>query len=682
MINSRFAGQAISLTLIPQLLILLFSFIPITAAATNNIDESDDKTLSPYFRVISDTDGQEQLPLKKTSALVNIAGTIADVQVTQLYANTSKQPLEAIYVFPGSTRSAVYGMRMTIGERVVTAKIMERKAATQKYEQAKAEGKSASLLEQHRPNVFQMNVANIMPGDEIKVELFYTENLLPDEGIYEFIYPTVVGPRYATNTTDSPSPNNWTANPYLGKGEPPTNLFDITVNLATGIPIRNVSCPTHEVKSSFTAENRATITLADKETPNGNRDYVLRYRLRDQKVQAGLLLYQGEKENFFLLTMEPPERVTVEQIPPREYIYVVDVSGSMNGFPLDTTKDLIRDLVSGLRPTDTFNVLLFASSSNIMAKRSLAATTDNINRALNFIDRQGGGGGTELLPAMKRALQLPAAEDVSRTIIVITDGYVNVETATFKFIRDNLNNANLFAFGIGSSVNRFLIEGMARAGQGEPFVILTSEEASFQADKFRKYINTPVLTDIHIDYGEFDAYQVEPPAIPDLLAQRPITLYGKWKGKAEGNITVRGNHGGEIFEKQISLSSSPPDASNKGLRYLWARNRIQTQGDYYALDHDMDRKAEITNLGLTYNLLTQFTSFIAVDEQVRNSSGKSKSVKQPLLLPQGVSNYAVGSNVPTVPEPETYMMMLLLLAGLFTWLIYTGRLKAFFESHK
>ncbi|HBA55343.1 MAG TPA: trypsin, partial [Syntrophorhabdus aromaticivorans] len=182
------------------------------------------------FFVKSDDPDTDRLPLKSTSAEVNIAGVIADVKVAQVYKNEGKKPIEAIYIFPASTRAAVYGMKMTIGKRVIEAKINKREEARRQYEEARDQGKSASLLEQRRPNVFQMNVANIMPGDEIRVDLKYTELLVPTDKIYEFAYPTVVGPRYSNQSAETAPPSErWVQNPYLRQGKAPTYGFDITV---------------------------------------------------------------------------------------------------------------------------------------------------------------------------------------------------------------------------------------------------------------------------------------------------------------------------------------------------------------------------------------------------------------------------------------------------------------------
>ena len=613
--------------------------------------EPADKTLAPYFLVQSDDPSIDALPLKATSAQVDIAGVIADVKVTQEYKNEGQKPIEAIYVFPGSTRAAVYGMKMTIGERTIEAKIEKREEARRQYEEAKQQGKSASLLEQQRPNVFQMNVANIMPGDVIVVELKYTELLVPTDGVYEFVYPTVVGPRYSNQpAATAPDSDQWVANPYLHEGEEAPYSFDITVNLSTGLPIQQATCSTHKVDIEYESKAFASVKLDDSEKAGGgNRDYILKYQLAGGQIESGLLLYEGTSpsergdENFFLLMVQPPKEVKASDIPPREYIFIVDISGSMNGFPLDISKKLLNDLIGNLRSDERFNVLLFAGSSAALSeKESLPATKQNIKKALDFINKQQGGGGTELLPALKHALALPKSEGMSRTIVIATDGYVNVETQAFDLIRNKLGDANMFAFGIGSSVNRFLIEGMARMGQGEPFVLTNPEQAPAQADKFREYIQNPVLTQIDLDIDGFKAYDIEPPSIPDVLAERPVIYFGKWKGDPKGILTLSGYSGDEKYIQKFDVSDVGPRQENAALRYLWARHRIQVLGDYNLLQPDDERVEVITDLGLQYNLLTQYTSFVAIDSEVRNTEGDSTTIKQPLPLPQGVSDLAVG----------------------------------------
>jgi Ca-activated chloride channel family protein len=604
-----------------------------------------DKTLSPYFFVNSNNPNLDQLPLKATSAEVNIAGVIADVKVVQEYANEGKNPIEAIYVFPASTRAAVYSMKMTIGERTIEAKIAEREKARMDYEAAKQQGKSASLLEQERPNVFRMNVANIMPGDRIRVELRYTELLVPDNGEYEFVYPTVVGPRYSNQpTVTAPPREQWVSNPYTHEGEAPMYMFDIKCTLSTGMPVSDVLCTSHKTDITFDSPSDAVIRLVPAETKGGNRDFVLKYRLAGDKVQSGLLLYPGKDENFFLAMIQPPKQVKVSVIPAREYVFIVDVSGSMHGYPLDISKKLLRDLIGNLRPTDRFNVLLFSGASSLLDETSLLANQANIEKAISFIDNQQGGGGTELLPALNRALNLKGTEGFARSFVIATDGYVTVEKEAFDLIRKNMDKANFFAFGIGTSVNRLIIEGMAHVGMGMPFVITKPEDAEATALKFRQYIQNPVLTHIKANFKNFDAYDIEPLSVPDVFSERPVIIFGKYRGTPAGSITITGMNGEGEYENSLLASTAKASESNAALRYLWARERIRTLSDYASTGYggSDEYKPAIIELGLKYNLLTSYTSFLAIDNDIRNKEGNSTTINQPLPLPEGVSDYAVG----------------------------------------
>lgn len=640
-----------------------------TAAGDTNLD----KTLSPYFFVENGDPEADQLPLQETRAEVHIAGVIADVVVTQVYRNNGKRPIHARYVFPASTRAAVHGMTLQVGARRIRAQIREREAARREFDQARKEGKSAALLEQQRPNVFSMDVANILPGDEIRVELHYSELLVPTDGTYEFVYPTVVGPRYSKEPEKTaPAGERWVKSPYLHQGEGPTYKFGIETRIAAGMPIAEVQCPTHKTYVDWQGTGTALVRLDPGEADGGNRDYVLRYRLQGKQVQTGLLLYPGgpgkgkPDESFFLLMVQPPQRVMPAQIPPREYIFVLDVSGSMEGFPLDTAKTLMRELIGGLRPIDRFNVILFSGGSRVLAPRSLPATAENVRQAIAEIEREQGGGGTELGEALDQALALPGNDGVSRSTIVVTDGFISAEADVFERIRTRLNRSNLFAFGIGSSVNRHLIEGMAHAGQGEPFVVTGPAEAAAVARRFEAYVKSPVLTDVKVETPGFETYDVEPASIPDLFADRPLVVFGKWRGKAGGTLRVTGLGGEGPYEKVFDVATAQPSAgdavNNRVLRYLWARARVTRLSDFGAREGEETRQA-VTALGLDYELLTRYTSFIAVHEVVRNKEGGAQNVEQPLPLPQGVSDLAVGNNVPE-PELPLLAVLVLLLLGL------------------
>jgi Ca-activated chloride channel family protein len=600
----------------------------------------DDKTLAPYFH-ISGKEGVESLPLKSTSARAEIAGVIARVIVSQRYENTGKTPIEAVYVFPASTRAAVHGMRMKIGKRTIEAQIEERMKARQTYEQAKEAGKRTSLLEQQRPNVFTMNVANIMPGDRIEVELDYSELIVPTEGTYEFVYPTVVGPRYGGGA--DPKADRWIANPYLKQGEKEPYGFGFEAHIASPIGIAELSSPSHKVDVKYRSRTSAEVKLA--ESGGGNRDVVLRYRLAGGKIQSGVLTFEQGGEKYFLVMMEPPARVRPKDIPRREYIFVVDVSGSMYGFPLEVSKQILRGLLGSLSSRDYFNVVLFSGSALTMHRTSVPATAENLEKAISVIDQQRGGGGTELLGALRMAYGIPKVEEkgVSRTVVVVTDGYVGVEAQSFRFIRKNLGAANLFAFGIGSSVNRALIEGMARAGMGQPFVVLNQAEAPSLVEKFQTYIQSPVLTSIKASFEGMEARDVVPESIPDLMSLRPLVLFGKYRGKG-GKIRITGVTGAGKFEQVLAIEGASTDKTEP-LRILWARKWVETLMDQYALlGESKEIQDAVTDVGLNHKLLTAFTSFVAVDSAVAREGGPLSTVKQPLPLPEGVSSYAVGGH--------------------------------------
>tara|TARA_R110002096_G_scaffold200639_1_gene384599 strand:+ start:10435 stop:12492 length:2058 start_codon:yes stop_codon:yes gene_type:complete len=641
-----------------------------------------DQTLSPFFVVLNQDDpeitGQDLLPLKSTDVDVQISGVIANVEIRQTYHNTGTNILEAQYVFPGSTRAAVHGMTMKIGDRKIEAKIEERKKAQEIFDQAKAQNKSASLLQQHRPNVFQMNVATMMPGDRVEVTLRYTEHLIPTSQVYEFVFPTVVGPRYSNTPADSPkaAADAWVANPFLAEGAENPSTFDINVSIQAGMPIGNLACGTHPVKIDYQGPDQATVALDHYEPNPGNRDYILRYRLAGEEVASGLLLHRDERlgENFFLLTVQPPQRIKPQQVPAREYVFVVDVSGSMTGFPLNTAKTLMRDLIGDLEKRDTFNIVLFAGSSHVFEQRSIPATTANVSRATRWLESASAGGGTEMVSALQTSLKLPSDGGTSRSIVVVTDGYVSFDREAMDVVRQNLGQANLFAFGIGSSVNRYLIEGLARAGRGEPFIVTKPEEAAQKADQLRNYISSPVLTDVEIDFGKLDVYDVEPKSVPDVLADRPITVFGKWRGEPVGDIKLSGISGAQ--RRNLSIAASVENLENPALPYLWARDRIATIADYRWADRqhrgvtnpdlESETKLQITNLGLTYNLLTEFTSFVAVDDVVREGAENQQQTKvnQPAPLPQGVAAQAVGGGA--VPEPEFYLLLAIGI-GFLAW---------------
>ena len=397
------------------------------------------------------------------------------------------------------------------------------------------------------------------------------------------------------------------ATPHLHEGEEPPYLFNVTANVKTGPPLAKVWVPSHKVETTIHSVNETEVHLSPEEDMAGNKDFILRYTLQGEKIDTGLLLYPGEKENVFLLMVEPPERVAIDMVPPREYIFIVDVSGSMHGFPLEVSKTLFERLVGNLREKDYFNVLFFAGTLRCFP-RIPYPPPGRIEKGLWRCSVPARGWWYANSGCVtKRCLSLEKKEGLSRTIVCATDGYVAVEKEVFDLIRGNLSKANFFAFGIGSSVNRYLIEGMARAGRGEPFVATTEKEAKKTAEKFIRYIEHPLLTDITVGFEGFDAYEVEPPSLPDLFAERPLILFGKYHN-ATGKIKVQGKTADGNYEKEVTVDPSMEDAEVSALKYLWAREKIARLSDYGKVGADVSE--EIKDLGLQYSLMTEYTSFI------------------------------------------------------------------------
>lgn len=623
---------------------------------------SDDRTLSPYFAVQNEGAEADSLPLKSTDVRVRVLGVIAEVVVTQQYRNEGSIPLEARYVFPASTRAAVHSMNVRLGDRLITANIREKQAARAEYQAAKREGRTAALLEQHRANVFQMHVGNILPGDDIRVELAYTEHLVPEDGVYRFVYPTVVGPRYnGAPGLESHRQEPWIATPHLRAGVAPATRFSLAVDMQSPVPLREIASPSHRLRVAGGHTRQARVELEPGGEPADNRDFVLEYRLEGDVIQSGILLSEGPDENFFLAMVQPPASVPAARIVSREYVFVVDVSGSMHGFPLDTARALMGNLLARLRPSDTFNLMLFSGGNRVLAPRSVPATRENVDYALAVLGRESGGGGTELLPALRQALAMPSDADRSRVFVVVTDGYVSVESEAFDLVRRNLSRANLFALGIGSSVNRALIEGLARAGQGEPFVVLDPAYAEEQARRFQEMIESPVMTRVTVRFEGLDAYDVTPVQVPDLFARRPVIVFGKWRGEANGAVVVEGRTALGPHRTRLDIGAGDARPAAGALRYLWARHRIAELTDQEQLVGGDGQREAILGLGLKYNLLTQYTSFVAVDRIVRvTDPDATRTVDQPLALPKGVSDLAVsGAVVPGTPEPSMWALLLM-----------------------
>lgn len=640
------------------LLLLLAAFLSLNTFA--QFDESEvhgeNVTESPYFVVcaLEGTLNPGEFALKGTHTEVNVSGVIAEVTVEQTYVNDGSATLDATYIFPGSTHAAVYAMEMQVGEHKVVAKIKEKGEAQQIYAEAKEDGKTASLMQQHRPNVFQMDVTNIRPKNVVKVRFSYTENLVPVNNEYGFVFPTIVGPRYAD--ADGLEQDPWVLNPYTNTEHPVAKYlnpsFTLDFNLNAGMPISSAKCTSYpDSELQYIGRDELTAHLSNSQYQQAKNEYVFKYKLLGDKISTGMLTYDHGDEKFFMMTVQPPKNYASDEIPPRDYMFIVDISGSMSGFPLDVSKELIRSLLSSLDKGDRFNLLLFASGYGVYSEEMIEVTPSEINKAIEFMSERHAGGGTRILPAVEEALDMIDDNGRSVSIILATDGLVTVEREAFDLITQSQSEANFFPFGIGSHMNRYLIEGLAHVSHTEPMICTNMEDAKSEAKRFKEMVSQPLLTDIDIDWGDSEVYDVIPAAVPDLFAQKPLVVYGKYRGKMDNKVTVSGKSGTGDYAENVKTKSTEKEDKNGALRYLWARQKLKVLSDYAGVAGVSEFRPLITEVGLEYSLLSKYTSFVAVDERtIVEGIGESLD-REPI---QEQAYYGGG-----VPEPGEWALIIL-----------------------
>ncbi len=604
-----------------------------------------------------------EFPLQSYNADVDIVGNIANVKLIQTFINVSGQKIDAKYRFPGSTQAAVNGMTMKIKDRVIYAKIQEKQQARETFETAKKEGKRASLLSQEKPNIFTTEVANIYAGDTIQVIVEYSEIIEYKDYTYSFVLPTKIGGRYQGYNEKTGTKDGYDI--YQNPHATETIDFDINVSISSIFDVAKVKCKTHTIST----EQEGNKTFVTMNTPSAlDRDFILQYEMVSKKVESGLLIHEGEEENFFLLMLQAPKRVSAEEILPREYVFVVDVSGSMNGKPLETAIHLFGNLLEKTNEKDLFNVIKFAGGNKVLFSKAEPATMENLQKGFDFLADESGGGGTELLEALKKAMTLPKLEKYSRSVILITDGFISADLEVIEYLSQNLDKGNIFPFGIGESVNRYVIEGLANISMSEPFIITDMEDADKEADKFKEYIDSPVMTDIKIDFEGLDVYDIIPEKIPDVYAQRPIIISGKFRGAPEGIVYVNGQNGKQEMKTYFEVERFAEEDTSQVLKYLWARRKLQTLQDIpgeYSFESADKNKAAIIDLGLKYHLMTNHTSFVAVDTEVGKNLVSSENDSQTISKKNNIINefdknqkfvfYNKSAIIPAEPEPDEFV---------------------------
>jgi Ca-activated chloride channel family protein len=585
------------------------------------------------------------LPLKHTDVKGKVSGYIATVEVVQQFQNPFGEKIEAVYVFPLPENAAVNEFIMVIGDRRIRGIIRERQEAERIYVEARRQGHVASLLTQERPNIFTQKVANIEPGKQIDVHIKYFNTLAYADGWYEFTFPMVVGPRFnppcstdgvgAVGRGHAGLSGQSTEVQYLKPNERSGHDISLAVDLDAGVKIEEIACASHAIEKSRSGSEKLHVQLSPLDNIP-NKDFVLRFRVAGETIKSALVTHRDERGGFFTLMLYPPQSLEHVKRAPMEMVFVLDCSGSMDGQPIAKSKEAVKRALRKLGPDDTFQVVRFSVAASQFGPEPVAATPQNVQRALAYVDGLQGEGGTMMIEGIKAALDFPHDRRRLRLVSFMTDGYIGNEAQILAEIHQRLGDARIFSFGIGSSVNRYLLDRMAKLGKGAVAYIGLNDDSAEAVDNFYDCISHPALTDVQIDWGRMEVSEVYPRRVPDLFVGRPIILTGRFQGTTHTTIRVSGCVGQSEKEIRIPVEFDRSAPTHPGLACVWARRRIEDLATRTTYDMNSNLPGEIKQVALQYGLMSAYTAFLAVDSTRTTQGDHGVTVAVPVPVPDGV----------------------------------------------
>lgn len=580
-------------------------------------------------------DAVYELPLVHTAVDAGIAGLLADVAVTQTFGNPFDEPIEAVYLFPLPDDAAVDDFVLTVQDRRIVGEVHRREEARALYDAARDAGQTAALLDQERPNVFTQRVANIPPGGVISVQIGFVQVLDYEGGGYDWTFPLVVGPRYtpAGGTGMRGGDRDAVAVPF--SEEPTGQTVDIVVDVDAGVPIRDLRSPSHAPKITRVSRSAA---IVQAEGIAADQDFILRYDVAGQSPAAAVVTHASAQGGYALVMLQPQLDAAIDEatVAARDLVFLIDTSCSQSGQPLDSSRDLMHQVLDRMRPDDTFSVLGFSSQVQALSERPLTATRDNLRRAHAFVDALRANGGTEMLRGVQQALALPSVPGRLRTVVMTTDGYIGNEGQILEAVEQDLGNARFFTLGTGASPNRFLIDRLGVVGRGDALYLRPDEDAGPVVDRFEERFATPLLTDLRVETEGIELLDVQPAWLPDLFAGQPVVLLARFDEPGQGTVRLRGLQGYRAWTQEVAVTLPASRPENAALASAWARAQID---DWQMLQHwgggaEGEPLAErITELALHHRLLTEYTSFVAIDERVVREGGELKTVRVPVDVP-------------------------------------------------
>ncbi|VAX41849.1 hypothetical protein MNBD_PLANCTO03-1979 [hydrothermal vent metagenome] len=593
------------------------------------------------------------VPLKHTAVRAHVGGLIASTVVTQKFENPYDQKIEAVYVFPLPQNAAVNEFIMTIGERRIRGIIRDKAEAEQIYAEAKAQGYVASLLTQERPNIFTQKVANIEPGKAIDIAITYFHTLPYRDGSFEYVFPMVVGPRFnpppseaftagsgigaAPRGTPGTS-GQQTEVQYLSPNERSGHDISLTITLDAGVPLGEIASKSHTIAVRHNTKTSVTVQLAT-ETTIPNKDFVLRFSPAVERATPGMITWVDPETGvgYFAMLVVPPKELASLPRRPMEMVFVVDASGSMNGVPIEQAKDAVRAGLRLLEPSDTFQLINFSMTSSQLGPAPLDATPANADKAQRYLNKLVGSGGTMMINGIKASLDFPTDGERTRFVCFLTDGFIGNETEVLGEMHSRLNGAHVFSFGVGSAPNRYLIERMAKLGEGAVAYLSLEDDGGEVMTTFFTRAAHPALTNLAIDWPALEAAEVYPTSLPDVYIGRPILITGRFDpAQADTPARLIGSAGDQTFDLAVPTTRIEDDALARGLRAVWARNKIAALMDEATYEPNPTLAGDVKTIALEHNLMSAFTAFIAVDSSRITEGSTGTTVAVPVRMPEGV----------------------------------------------
>lgn len=586
---------------------------------------------SPRIIVVNDL--ESSLPLEHTLVTAQITGPVVSVAVVQRFGNPVRQPVEVDYLFPLPEEAAITGFDFQVGSRHIEGDLQERQAAQSAYEDARDQGKRAGLFEQRRPNLFAIRLANIQPGETIFATVRYQQRLKFSDGGYEFIFPMGLTPKY--DRPQHPEEGHGAHSPIAKAGET-IGAVEIQLAVDAGLPVRDPISPSHSLQIVRIDEQRIQVNLAGEHIPD--RDFVLRYSLANEDVAPTGWTSGEPGQEYFLATIVPPRLSGDSQANPREFVFVLDRSGSMTGEPIAQARNALRACLRALNPSDTFRILLFDNALEWMDREALPITQAQIERADAYLNSVQGRGGTEILLAIEAALSLPVDARRTRFVVFLTDGAVSAEGQALDQVRAKIGSARLFTFGIGPSVNRALLNRMARLGRGKAAFLQLDEDIEGAIIRFQDSVSFPVMSDVSLHWKGAKTWDVYPTRLPDMYYDEPLELCGRMARDTHEpvQLSIHAQRDGQPVQIDMLLD---PARHEPVVERLWAQARVEDLIEQQSLQPGSAQKLrdEILGFALRYRLVTQYTSFVAIDRQLIPGGGEKPTVihvAQP--LPQGL----------------------------------------------